>query len=320
MTLRIYFAPMEGITGYRYRNLHHRYFPGVDKYFMPFLSPSQGHTFTRREREDILPEHNQGMSVVPQLLARRSEDFLWAAGELAAVGYGEVNLNLGCPSGTVTAKGKGAGFLGRPEELERFLDEIFAGTPVPVSVKTRLGVNDPEEFGPLLELFNRYPIAELTIHPRVRRDFYRGAVRLNYFADAVAQSRNPVCYNGDLISAEGCAALTQRFPTVVCLMLGRGLVADPALAGKAKGGTGAAPERLEAFLTELYEDYACSFGSRRNAMLRMKEIWYFLIHLFRDGERYGKKLKKTADPGEYEALVRGVFRELELLDAPEGAW
>ena len=320
MTLRIYFAPMEGITGYRYRNLHHRYFPGVDKYFMPFLSPSQGHTFTRREREDILPEHNQGMSVVPQLLARRSEDFLWAAGELAAVGYGEVNLNLGCPSGTVTAKGKGAGFLGRPEELERFLDEIFAGTPVPVSVKTRLGVNDPEEFGPLLELFNRYPIAELTIHPRVRRDFYRGAVRLNYFADAVAQGRYPVCYNGDLISAEGCAALTQRFPTVVCLMLGRGLVADPALAGKAKGGTGAAPERLEAFLTELYEDYACSFGSRRNAMLRMKEIWYFLIHLFRDGERYGKKLKKTADPGEYEALVRGVFRELELLDAPEGAW
>ena len=132
MTLRIYFAPMEGITGYRYRNLHHRYLPGVDKYFMPFISPSQGHTFTRREREDILPEHNQGMSVVPQLLARRSEDFLWAAGELAAVGYGEVNLNLGCPSGTVTAKGKGAGFLGRPEELERFLDEIFAGTPVPV--------------------------------------------------------------------------------------------------------------------------------------------------------------------------------------------
>ena len=151
MTLRIYFAPMEGITGYRYRNLHHRYFPGVDKYFMPFLSPSQGHAFTRREREDILPEHNQGMNVVPQLLTRRSEDFLWAAGELAAMGYGEVNLNLGCPSGTVTAKGKGAGFLGRPEELERFLDEIFAGTPVPVSVKTRLGVNDPEEFGPLLD-------------------------------------------------------------------------------------------------------------------------------------------------------------------------
>ena len=320
MALRIYFAPMEGITGYRYRNLHHRYFPVVDKYFMPFLSPSQGHTFTRREREDILPEHNEGLDAVPQLLTRRSEDFLWAAGELAAMGYGEVNLNLGCPSGTVTAKGKGAGFLGRPEELERFLDEIFAGTPVPVSVKTRLGVNDPEEFGPLLELFNRYPIAELTIHPRVRRDFYRGSVRLDCFADAAAQSRNPVCYNGDLISAEGCAALTRRFPTVERLMLGRGLVADPALAGKAKGGAGAAPERLVAFLTELYEDYARSCGSRRNAMLRMKEIWYFLIHLFRDGERYGKKLKKTADPAEYEGLARGVFRELELLDAPDGAW
>ena len=109
------FAPMEGITDWRYRRAHSRAFSGVDRYYMPFLSPSQGHAFTRREKEEIDPAHNAGVRVVPQLLTRRAEDFLWAAGELAARGYREVNLNLGCPSGTVTAKGKGAGFLARPE-------------------------------------------------------------------------------------------------------------------------------------------------------------------------------------------------------------
>ena len=145
------FAPMEGITDWRYRRAHSRAFSGVDRYYMPFLSPGQGHAFTRREKEEIDPAHNAGVRVVPQLLTRRAEDFLWAAGELAARGYREVNLNLGCPSGTVTAKGKGAGFLARPEELEAFLDAIDAAAlPIATSVTTRLGRRREEEFSALL--------------------------------------------------------------------------------------------------------------------------------------------------------------------------
>lgn len=318
--MRYYFAPMEGVTGYLFRNLHHRYFPGMDKYYMPFFSPGQEHSFTRRGFQDILPEHNEGIDAVPQLLTRRSEDFLWAAGELAAMGYREVNLNLGCPSGTVAAKGKGSGFLAFPEELGIFLDDIFAQTPLPISVKTRLGVEREEEFGPLLEIFNRYPIRELTIHPRVRKDFYRGAVRIQAFAQALEGSRNPVCYNGDLFSAEGCAALSQRFPRVEAVMLGRGLVADPALVRKAQGGPGVDRETLQAFVDELYESYCRAFSSRRNAMQRMKELWSYLIRLFRDGEKYGKQLRKAGDCQAYEAQARAVFRDLELLDAPAGVW
>lgn len=198
--MRCYFAPMEGITGYIFRNCHSRYFPGVDRYYMPFLSPRQDHNFTRRELDDILPEHNAGVRAVPQLLTRQPEDFLWAAGELAAMGYREVNLNLGCPSGTVTAKGKGSGLLARREELEQLLDGIFAAAPVAVSIKTRLGMHDPEEFGPLLELYNRYPVAELTVHPRIRSDFYKKPVRPAYFDLAVRTSRAPLCYNGDIIT------------------------------------------------------------------------------------------------------------------------
>ena len=163
--MRYYAAPMEGVTSYLYRKAHSRYFKKADKYFMPFLSPSHDHIFTKKDLREIAPEHNEGLNAVPQLLTRRAEDFLWAAGELKKMGYREVNLNLGCPSGTVTAKGKGAGFLGEPAELDRFLEEIFAAAEVRISVKTRLGLRESEEFSHLLEIYNRYPIAELTIHP-----------------------------------------------------------------------------------------------------------------------------------------------------------
>ena len=129
--MRCFFAPMEGITGALFRRTHRRFFPGVDRYFMPFLSPSQHHVFTRRELRDILPEQDGDLDAVPQLLTRSGADFLWAAGELARMGYREVNLNLGCPSGTVTAKGKGAGMLGRPEELDHLLEDIFSASPLP---------------------------------------------------------------------------------------------------------------------------------------------------------------------------------------------
>ena len=152
--MKYYFAPMEGVTGAEFRRAHHQVFGGVDAYYMPFLSPTQDHVFTPRELRGILPENNPGFRAVPQLLTRNAEDFLWAAGELAQLGYDEVNLNLGCPSGTVTAKGKGAGLLQRRDTLEELLEGIFAKTPVKLSIKTRLGWEDPEEFGPLLELFS----------------------------------------------------------------------------------------------------------------------------------------------------------------------
>lgn len=314
--MRFYSAPMEGVTGWLYRGVHHRCFPGADKYFMPFLSVSQDHVFPRRELQDILPAHNEGVPAVPQLLTRRAEDFLWAAGELAAMGYREVNLNLGCPSGTVTAKGKGAGMLGRPEELDHLLEDIFSASPTAVSVKTRLGIQDPEEFWPILDIYNKYPIAQLIVHTRVREDLYRRPARPELFPAILAASRTPLCYNGDLVTAADCRAFSVRFPGAG-LMMGRGLVADPALASKAKGGPGADRDTLRAFHDALYEGYARDFGSRRNAMLRMKELWSYLIHLFRDPESYAKKLRKAADPAEFEALTAGMFRELELLPGLE---
>ena len=166
---------------------------------------------------------------VPQILTKIPEDFLWAAEQCAQRGYDEVNLNVGCPSGTVVAKGKGSGMLADVDALDRFLDAIYSGTTVPLSVKTRVGVTDPEEFPKILEVYNRYPIKELTIHPRVRKQFYKGSVDMEAFRYAAVNSKNPLCYNGDLRTVGEIEALSSEFPQVEAVMIGRGLIGNPGM-------------------------------------------------------------------------------------------
>jgi len=314
--VRCYVAPMEGITTWLFRDLHHRMFGGADRYYMPFFSPVTEHLITARDWRDLAPEHNEGVAVAPQVMTRRAEDFLWAVEQLVGLGYGEINLNLGCPSGTVAAKGKGAGFLAHPEELDAFLDRVFsAGPEARITVKTRLGIREPEEFERLLEIYNRYPIAELTIHPRVQKDFYKYPVRTEAFAEALGKSCNPVCYNGDLMTAEDCAAFAERFPGVEAVMIGRGVIADPALLRKLRGGAPACREELAAFTDALYRGYREAYGSDGPAAQRMKELWFYLLRLFADSGQYAKRMRRLSGPREYESLAEGIFRDLTLLEA-----
>lgn len=306
------FAPMEGITGRLFRNLHWRYFGGVDRYFSPFLSPNQHHVFSRKELGDVLPEGNE-VPLVPQILTKSPEDFLWCAGELAAMGYREVNLNCGCPSGTVVARGKGAGLLEDLGRLERFLDQVFARAPAAVSVKTRLGLVEPEEFAALLAVFSRYPLSELIIHPRVRQDYYRGEARRAWFAYAAENCGLPLRYNGDLTTVGQCREVMEAYPQISGVMVGRGLLADPALGRKLSGGPGADRESLRAFHDELYASYCRAFSSERNALRPMKEWWAYLLRLFPRDERLARELKKSRDGAEFRAAAGRIFRELPLL-------
>ena len=134
------FAPLEGITGWIFRQVHHAMFPGLSRYYTPFFAPTADSPLTGRGLRDMHPDHNRGVPVVPQLLTNRAEDFIASARLLQDLGYKEVNLNLGCPSGTVVAKKKGAGFLSQPQALARFLDQIFQTLDVNISIKTRIGV------------------------------------------------------------------------------------------------------------------------------------------------------------------------------------
>jgi tRNA-dihydrouridine synthase len=313
--MRYYFAPMEGITDAPYRRVHHSFFPGLTSYYMPFISPTMHRSLTNRESRDLPMADSVPFRAVPQVLTKVPDDFLWAAEVCAQRGYDEVNLNVGCPSGTVVSKGKGSGMLEDPVKLDEFLGNIFEKSPLPVSVKTRLGMTDAEEFPKILEVFNQYPIKELTIHPRVRKQFYKGGVDMDMFRYALENSKNSLCYNGNLRTLSEVRAFEAEFPQIEAVMIGRGLVGNPAMF---QPGTSA--ETIRAFHDCLLETYIETFGSARNAIFRLKENWHCMIYLFEDSEKLWKKLRKTTDIAEYRAITAEIFATLPMRSELEADW
>ena len=295
--MNYYFAPMEGLTDSIYRLQHHRFFGGVDRYYMPFFSPTIHRTLTSKETRELPRADSVPFTVVPQVMTKCAEDFLWAAEVVRDLGYNEINLNIGCPSGTVVAKGKGSGMLRDLEELTKFFDSIFAVSSLPVTVKTRIGLESPEEFPAVLELYNRYPIKELTIHPRVRKQFYEGQVHREWFTYAMQHSTIPLCFNGDIRTLYDVSILQEDYPGLNAVMIGRGLIADP---GMLVGGTDIGT--LESFLNALMDDYAVEFASCRNALFRMKENWVYLHDRFTGSDKLWKKMRKTTDAAEFRRL------------------
>ena len=309
-TVKYYMAPLESVTTWIYRQAHAKIYGRLDKYFIPFLEPHEKRDFKTRELQEILPEHNENIYAVPQILTNRSEGFIKLAKSLKDWGYEEINLNLGCPSKTVVTKGKGSGFLAKPEELERFLTEIFDALSgeVKISVKTRIGKEDPEEFPALLELFNKYPMEELIIHPRVQKDGYGNVPRLELYELAEKQSVNPLCYNGDLYTREQIRNFAERFPGTERLMFGRGFLRDPGLLYNEEKDPKETFEKFWAFHDLVYEGYQERNMGDRNVLFKMKELWSYQVYQFSEPERLFKTFKKVQDCNEYEQMIRNLRR------------
>lgn len=308
--MNIYFAPLEGITGYIYRNTYNMIYGHVDKYFAPFVSPSEKSPMTPRERKDVAPENNKEINLVPQILTNRSDCFIDAAKELKSMGYSEINLNLGCPSGTVCAKGKGAAFLPETIELRKFLDDIYnyaANNDTKISIKTRLGYYHPDEFYDLVKIFNEFPICELIIHPRIRSDFYKGDVRMEYFTYALEHSNAPLVYNGNIFTKDDYDKLPNKIDTV---MLGRGLISDPSLADKLKGKTaGTDLTKFKQLHDTLYHEYQKVMSPDINVLHKMRELWSYWEDLFEGRERDIRKVMKAKKYKEYEDAVAHVLKD-----------
>ena len=305
-----YAAPMEGFTDRVWRQTHQKWFGAqgaADRYYAPFISPPENRVLIKKKMAELAPEANPGAPVIPQLLAKDGELAAWMIGQLRALGYTEVNLNLGCPAGTVTAKGKGFGMLRDLAKVDAFLEGVFSRTEGPVSVKTRLGVEKPEEFAAILEIYSRYPISELTIHPRVMKQLYRGQADREAFAAYLPACTVPVCYNGDVTTVDDLRALEAAFPGLSGIMVGRGLIADPALLRKAVGGPAASREELRGYHDELYHGYTEAFGMASCAVSRMKGHWFYLIHLFDGADALEKPLRKAREGWEYETVVNQIF-------------
>lgn len=339
--MKYYLAPLEGITGYIFRNTLREVFGDVDKCFTPFIAPNENRPMNTRGRTDVLPEHNEGIFLVPQILTNRADHFLTTAREIADMGYEEINLNLGCPSGTVVAKKRGAGFLAEPEKLEAFLEEIYDKCPVKVSIKTRLGIYEPEEFYEILEIYERFPISELIIHPRVQKDFYKNKPRREVFKQAAGRSVLPVCYNGDLFSIPDIEEFRKEFPDINCVMIGRGALKNPAIFRMLRfheenADNGETPkkapvneeigkgapdtEELRRFHDLLVERYYERMADDRNVLFKMKELWSYLIDSFEDAEKYGKKIRKAQKMADYKEAIRQLFAECPVRVSKEVDW
>ena len=310
--MKYYLAPLEGVTTYVYRNAYHRHFRPMDKYFTPFIVPHKEKKFSTREKKELSPENNQGLFVVPQLLTNNAEDFLKTAKDVTEFGYDEINLNLGCPSGTVVAKNKGSGFLAFPEALDRFLDEVFSKADFRISIKTRIGKENPEEFYRLLEIYNKYPLEELIVHPRLQTDYYKNTPNWDMFEEAYKHSRAPLCYNGDIFSTNKYQEFMKRFPDTDTIMLGRGIITNPALAGEIEDRTKLTKENLLSFHNMIYEEYQeISFGDR-NVLFKMKELWFYMAGLFLEAEKYMKRIKKSEQLKDYDKVIQTLFECCDL--------
>lgn len=312
MADQLYFAPLEGITGYLYRNAHHEYFPGMNKYMAPFISPYRERCLNEKLMRDVLPENNKGVPLIPQILTNHVEDFLWTAGTLKDLGYEEVNLNLGCPSGTVVAKHKGAGFLEDPWLLDQFLSRIFEKAECKISIKTRIGVRDVEEWEELLAVFRKYPIEVLYIHPRLRTDFYKNTPNMDAFSTALSDYPGKICYNGDLFEKKDIEVLKEKFPHQNLLMIGRGLLRNPALHRAYLWNEQPDKWRIREFYERLCSDYSRVFSGEKPVLFKMKELSIYLLPLFTNHEKYLKKIKKANCLSDYKIAFQTLIREQEI--------
>ncbi len=317
--INIELAPMEGVITATYRKLFKKYFGGVDRYYTPFIAANQTHTFKEREKREFLPYADD---LIPQILTNSPEDFIWAAVELKKIGYEEVNLNTGCPSGTVVAKGKGAGMLAAPAKLKAFLDEIFEAKEkmdLPnISVKTRVGISSYDEANALAEIFAGYSFSSIIVHPRVRDDIYNGKPNIdafNVFYDTCREQK--LVYNGDLYTPMDVSAIISQFPDIAGVMLGRGVLMDPLLPAKVREnenktthGIVDGPDNnklILGFLNELWEEYASYLSGERDVLFKMKDLWNFMGHSYPNNQKALKAIKKAKNHSEYNTAMNDIL-------------
>ncbi|MBI5559441.1 MAG: tRNA-dihydrouridine synthase family protein [Deltaproteobacteria bacterium] len=308
MSPNLILAPLRGITEVEFRNIFVRFFPGFDRAVAPFISTFQGSKVKPAKFKDLLPENNTSLPVVPQILSKNADRFLATTAMLADLGYTTVNWNLGCPYPMVANKLRGSGLLPHPEMIESFLEKVCS-QPLAVSVKIRLGRREAEEIYALLPIFNKFPLAEVIIHPRTGIQMYDGTVDLDTFGRCLELCRHPLVYNGDITSPAIYEKLAARFPTINSWMIGRGALANPFLPAQIKGCK--LPDNplrtLSDFHDALLTCYRDMLSGPSPVLGRLKGLWFYLAGSFADGRKILKKIQKTKKIEPYLEITREVF-------------
>lgn len=304
--MKLYFAPLEGITKYAYRNTHKEMFEGCDAYYAPFINPSDQEKVSKKGIKDILPENNKDISIKVQVLTNRADSFLKFEDKVRPMGYDEINVNLGCPVTMVTKKGRGSGFLCDPNGMDAFFDEVFSNTKVKISAKTRIGFSSPDEMENLMKVYNKYPLSLLIIHPRTREEFYKGNVHTDVFEKCFDNSKIPLCFNGNVNSKEDFEKIEKAFPGLDSVMFGRGAIQNPAIFREIKGGVLLSTGELVEFSKRLCKNYMTVLESETFTLHKLKEIWVYMMLNFPNEKKIGKAINKSKTIDEFVSAIEAL--------------
>ncbi len=299
--MKLYFAPLEGITTYTFRNVHSEIFGGCDEYFAPFITPTDNEKLSVKNLRDVIPENNNCILRV-QCLASSETAFVTFTEKMKSYGYNDVNLNLGCPSGTVVKKSRGSGALKDLERLDKFLSHIFEHSKTSISIKTRTGFFSHDEFDALLKIYSKYPVSELIVHPRVREEYYKLPVNMESFSKAVSCGFS-LCYNGDVNSSSDFRNIISEYPSASSVMIGRGCVRNPALFREIKGGKPLDTSELISFSNELEKRYFAILNSDMYTLHKLKEIWLYAIDNYPLEKKILKAVKKANKLSELNSAI-----------------
>ncbi len=310
----IYFAPMQESTDYVYRRAHANNFGGIDKYFSPYLLVQKEGGLKKSHLRDTLPENCSGYALVPQIMAGNSSDFLFLAKHLSALGYEEINWNLGCPYPMVTRKGMGSGLLPHPEAIREILHHSLPQLDCRVSVKLRSGLVSEDEILGVLPVLNEFPLHEVIFHPRSAKELYSGNANRDLFKKVMGLCQLPLVYNGDLVTKEDFRNVSDRFQTANTWMIGRGMLKNPFLANEIKGvqlpGRSEKAILLEHFHEEIFASYASMLSGQSHLITRMIKFWEYFCFLFPNPHKAFKRVKKSVNQSKYELAVRENFLQL----------
>ncbi len=309
-------GPFQGITDAPFRNVFKRHFGGIDKFYTPFFTGIHKEEHAKNlQGEEIDPRCNDVETLTPQILSTDAEEILRFAKQCKQLGYKEINLNMGCPFPRVANKKRGCGLLPYPDMVEAMLDRVFEKIDINFSVKCRLGYFSPDEIEAIIPIFNRFPLSELIVHPRIGKQLYKGEADVKRFAALIPYINAPLVYNGDIFSVNDFGRIRNAVLPMNRFMLGRGLLTNPFLAEEIRGGAWNAPERTErlhVYIIDLYEDRLRHAGGSPKVLGRMKELWSYLMYSFEEPQNVWRKIKKINALREYEEAVEEVFKSIEL--------
>ena len=309
-------GPFQGITDAPFRNVFKRHFGGIDKFYTPFFTGIHKEEHAKNlQGEEIDPKFNDVETLTPQILSTDAEEILRFAKQCKQLGYKEINLNMGCPFPRVANKKRGCGLLPYPDMVEAMFKRIFEEIDINFSVKCRLGYFSPDEIEAIIPIFNKFPLSELIIHPRIGKQLYKGEADVERFKRLIPYINAPLVYNGDVFSVNDFGCIRNAVLPMNRFMLGRGLLTNPFLAEEIRGGAWNAPERTErlhAYVIDLYEDRLRHAGGSPKALGRMKELWSYMIHSFEEPQVVWRKIKKSNSLKEYEDAVEYVFMNILL--------